>query len=104
MNNSNNNNNYNNNDIDDEMTYNKRLNNNDNSLFRFNLNIDKEYIPMINDIIRLTVIQLVAQLLFFMTNPTRNPLFSDIFIQTLFYLLIGIVVYWLIIRKIIIIN
>lgn len=87
---------------EDEPSENKELNNN--SLFRFNLNIDKEYIPMINDIIRLSVIQLVAQLLFFMTNPSKNPLFSDIFIQTLFYLLIGIVVYWLIIRKIIIIN
>lgn len=96
-------NNSNNNIIDeDEPSENKELNNN--SLFRFNLNIDKEYIPMINDIIRLSVIQLVAQLLFFMTNPSKNPLFSDIFIQTLFYLLIGIVVYWLIIRKIIIIN
>lgn len=87
----------------EEITEDKNTSNN-NSLFRFNLNIDKEYIPMINDIIRLSVIQLVAQLLFFMTNPSKNPLFSDIFIQTLFYLLIGIVVYWLIIRKLIIIN
>ena len=34
------------------------------SLLSFDLNIDKEYLPLINDIIRMSVIQIVAQFLF----------------------------------------
>lgn len=74
------------------------------SLLSFDLNIDKEYLPLINDVIRMSVIQIVAQLLFVMANPSHNSMFSETFIQTLFFLLIGIAVYWLIIRKVITIN
>lgn len=74
------------------------------SLLSFDLNIDKEYIPLINDIIRMSVIQIVAQFLFCLSNPSQNSMFGETFIQTLFFLLIGIVVYWLIIRKVVIIN
>jgi len=70
------------------------------SLFEIELDIDKEYLPMINDLVRMGVIQLVAQFLFSIT--TSEKFFSQIFLQTLFYLLIGIGVYWLIMRKIII--
>lgn len=75
-----------------------------NSLFSLDLNIDKEYIPLINDIIRMSAIQIVAQLLFCLSNPSQNSMFSEAFIKTLFFLLIGISVYWLIIRKVVIIN
>ena len=74
------------------------------SLLSFDLNIDKEYLPLINDVIRMSVIQIVAQLLFVMANPSQKSMFSETFIQTLFFLLIGIAVYWLIIRKVITIN
>ena len=74
------------------------------SLLQFDLNIDKEYIPLINDILRMSVIQIVAQFLFYLANPKNNPMFGETFIQTLFFLLIGIIVYWVIIRKIVIIN
>lgn len=74
------------------------------SLLSFDLNIDKEYLPLINDIIRMSVIQIVAQFLFVLSNPSQNSMFGETFIQTLFFLLIGIAVYWLIIRKVIVIN
>jgi len=74
------------------------------SLLQFNLNIDKEYIPLINDVIRMSVIQIVAQMLFYFANPKNNRMFGEIFLQTLFFLIIGIIVYWLIIRKIVIIK
>lgn len=74
------------------------------SLLSFDLNIDKEYLPLINDIIRMSVIQIVAQLLFCFANPSQNSIFGETFIQTLFFLIIGIIVYWLIIRKIVILN
>lgn len=74
------------------------------SLLKFDLNIDKEYIPLINDIIRMSVIQIVAQFLFYIANPKSNPMFGLTFIQTFFFLIIGIIVYWLVIRKLVIIN
>jgi hypothetical protein len=74
------------------------------SLLSFDLNIDKEYLPLINDIIRMSVIQIVAQFLFVLSNPSQNSMFGETFIQTLFFLLIGIAVYWLIIRKVVVIN
>lgn len=74
------------------------------SLLSFDLNIDKEYLPLINDVIRMSVIQIVAQFLFVLSNPSQNSMFGETFIQTLFFLLIGIAVYWLIIRKVVVIN
>ena len=72
------------------------------SLFLVNLDVNKEYLPAINDMIRMGVIQIVAQFLFYATNSTQNPFFSLIFLQTLSYILIGILVYWLVIRRIVI--
>ena len=74
------------------------------SLWQINLNIDDEYKPMINDVYRMFIIQIVAQILFCFTDPINNSLFEESFIQTLFYILLGICTYWLVIKKILIIN
>ena len=73
-----------------------------NSLYKINLDVDKEYIPMVNDLIRMSIIQIVAQTLFFFISPERVSLISGTFIKTLIFICIGIAVYWLIVRKIII--
>ena len=72
-----------------------------NSLYEINLDIDKEYIPMINDIVRMSIIQVVAQLLFYIGNP-HTTLLNAVFIKTLIFIIIGIITYWLLIRKLII--
>ena len=71
------------------------------SLFKIDLNVDKEYIPLINDLIRMSVIHIVTQLLL---NISSNEGFDMHFIQTVFYVLLSICIYWLIIRKLIIIE
>lgn len=71
------------------------------SLFKIDLNIDKEYIPLINDLVRMGVIHIITQLLF---NISNNESFNLQFIQTIFFVLLGICVYWLVIRKIVIIE
>jgi len=71
------------------------------SIFQLHLNLPVEYVPMINDISRVAIIQIVAQILFYIANPIENPFWSVPFIQTIFFLLIGVLVYWLIIRKIV---
>ena len=71
------------------------------SLFKIDLNVDKEYIPLINDLLRMGVIHIVTQLLL---NISSNETFDMQFVQTIFYVLLSICIYWLIIRKIIIIE
>ena len=72
-----------------------------NALFHYELPFDKEYLPLINDLIRMAAIQVTAQLLHCSRTPDAN-FFSSGFIQMLSFVLLGIGVYWLIIRKIII--
>ena len=72
------------------------------SLYKINLDIDKEYIPMINDLVRMGIIQIVAQTLFYMISPDKISLISGAFLKTLIFICIGIAVYWLLVRKIII--
>ena len=72
------------------------------SLYKINLDIDKEYIPMINDLVRMGIIQIVAQTLFYMISPDKISLISGAFLKTLIFICIGIAVYRLLVRKIII--
>ena len=72
------------------------------SLYKIDLNIDKEYIPMVNDLTRMTIIQVVAQTLFYLISPGTISLLSASFIKTLIFICIGIAVYWLIVRKVVI--
>jgi len=72
------------------------------SLYTIHLDLDAQYIPMINDLLRIFTIQIVAQLMFGLTR--KGPSFSflsEIFLQTLVFLLLGVLVYWLCIHKII---
>lgn len=74
------------------------------SLIQLDLNIDKEYIPVINDVLRMVVIQVVAQMLFVMASKDNERFFSEIFLQTLFFIVMGVLAYWLIVRKILVIQ
>ena len=71
------------------------------SIFNINLDIDKEYIPFLNDIIRMTIIHLVAHVLYAITNPVATPLFNGAFMTSVLFVLTGVAVYWLVIQKIV---
>ena len=70
------------------------------SLFRIRLNLPLEIMPMLNDLIRMACIQFVAQFMFYMMN-SGEAMFSVMFVQTLCFLLLGVLVYWLIIHKLV---
>ena len=55
---------------------------------------------MLNDLVRMGVIQLIVQMLFSVVNPTENPFFSTLFLQTIGFVMIGVLVYWLIVRSV----
>ena len=69
-------------------------------LFEWVLDLDPAYFPMLNDAVRMGVIQLVVQFLFFAVNPAENPFFSTIFLQTIGFVVVGVLVYWLLVRNI----
>lgn len=57
----------------------------------------KEY-PVVYDIIRLVTIQVVTQLLFVVNNNDVS-FFNVTFIKTLVFLSLGVLTYWLVIKK-----
>jgi len=63
---------------------------------------NKEYIDFINDIIRMITIQIVIQFLFYINNPNQMKFFTIEFILLLIYVILGVCVYWLIIKKLVI--
>jgi len=69
------------------------------SLFKVSLDDNKEYKPLIEDIIRFSTIQIVTHIFICITNFEAD-LFDPNFFQTLFFLVVSIVVYWLIVKKI----
>ena len=74
------------------------------SIYTFDLDIDKEYIPAINDMMRMFIIQLVVNIMFYVSNPKENALLNETFLETLLYILLGVMTYWIIIKKIILIK
>ena len=71
------------------------------SIYNFDLDIDKEYIPAINDMIRMFIIQLVVNIMFYVSYPKENALLNETFLETLLYILLGVMTYWLIIKKVV---
>ena len=62
---------------------------------------NKEYLPMIEDITRMLTIQVILQFLYFI-NTDDTPFFSWDFILLLVYVALGVCVYWLIIKRVLI--
>lgn len=62
---------------------------------------DQDTINFINDIVRMTTIQIFIQFLFFINNPTEVVFFSIDFILLVIYIILGVCVYWLVINKLI---
>ncbi len=57
-----------------------------------------EFKPMLYDILRTITIQIIAQLLFSINNPSISFL-NNTFIQSSIYLCIGVIVFWLIVYR-----
>ena len=74
---------------------------NPNTLFKISQYVDKEYIEYIEDLIKILLIQINLRFMYFMKNPNENVFFTYDIIEMLLYVIIGVSVYWLIIKKII---
>ena len=69
-----------------------------NVIYEIPINIDKDNLIIINDIIRMSTIQIIAHILFSITDPSVNFL-STLFIKTLIFIIIGVATYWLFVKK-----
>ena len=69
-----------------------------NTFYNFKLDLEPNIIDMIYDILRMSTIQLVTQTTFYMNNSSLS-LFSETFIKTFIFINFGIIVYYLLIRK-----
>ena len=68
------------------------------SLYKFNISINKKNKHMINDIIRMVTIQVMTQFLFVINNNSVS-FFNMTFFKTTIFICLSIVIYWLIIRR-----
>jgi hypothetical protein len=64
-------------------------------------NFGKEYIPMVEDIMRMLVLQMFVQFMMVLRNPSENSMFDPSFIEMLLYIILGLCVYWLVLKKLV---
>ena len=62
---------------------------------------NKQYLDMINDVVRMLTIQFMIQFLYFI-NGSSEAFFSVDFILLMFYVVLGVCVYWLVIKKLVV--
>jgi hypothetical protein len=63
-------------------------------------NIGEEYIPLMDDVTRMITLQVIIQLMLSLRDSNEYPFFSQQFFELLFYIVLGLMTYWLIIRKV----
>ena len=61
--------------------------------------IGEEYIPLVQDVSRMITLQIIIQFMLFLRDSDHYPFFSESFFELLFYIILGLMFYWLVIRK-----
>lgn len=74
------------------------------ALVEIDIPLSDEYIPYFEDLIRVVIIQIMTQYLFYMYNSVDYPFFNEVFFLTMIFLMLGVSVYWLVIKKIFILK
>ena len=61
-----------------------------------------DYVPMANDILRMVCIQIAIQLMMVLSGVGPAVFFSTGFLLLVFYTALGVMLYWLAVRKIVV--
>lgn len=72
--------------------------------FSVTTQLGEEYKPFVEDLIRMFIIQIVYQIMFVIRSPNTFSIFDGDFIEALFYLCIGVCVYWLVFKKLVVLK
>lgn len=60
---------------------------------------NKEYIPLIEDVSRMVIVQLTIQFLYYINSKDGESFFSVDFLLLIIYIVLGVCIYWLIYKK-----
>ena len=71
------------------------------SLYVVNVS-NKDYLDLINDIVRMTTIQFIIQFLLYVNGAQDSVLISVDFFLLILYIILGVCVYWLVIKKLVV--
>lgn len=63
---------------------------------------NSEYVGLVEDILRMVVIQTTIQFLYFINSNGGIPFFSADFFLLITYVVLGVCVYWLVFKKLIV--
>ena len=74
-----------------------------NPLYRIELDVDNNTITMINDLIRMFTMQVVVQIMFYSRHDNVD-LWSNIFLENLLFILLGLFIYWFVFNRFVIFN
>jgi len=60
-----------------------------------------EYVSLVEDIVRMVIIQFTIQFLYYINNPSSFPFLSTDFVLLVLYIVLGVCVYWLVFKKLV---
>tara|TARA_Y100000389_G_scaffold17602_1_gene15356 strand:- start:1682 stop:1954 length:273 start_codon:yes stop_codon:yes gene_type:complete len=66
-----------------------------------NLDMNDYNLLALNDIMRMFIIQLVVQVLFFLRND-KVELFSTVFLENTLFILLGVLIYWMVFNNVVV--
>jgi hypothetical protein len=78
--------------------------NGDDSLYIIKVsdNLGNEFIPYINELIKMVTIQFLIQFMLFLKTPKLSIIFNFEFLEILTYIVLGLSLYWFAVKKLII--
>lgn len=59
----------------------------------------KEYVPFVEDLLRMVILQTVIHFMYAMRDPCITPFFCTAYIELLLYVILGVSAYWLLFKK-----
>ena len=63
--------------------------------------VGDEYVPLVDDTMRMLTLQIIIQFMLMLRSPREYSMFSENFFELLFYIVLGLMTYWLVIRKLV---
>ena len=63
--------------------------------------VGDEYVPLVDDTMRMLTLQIIIQFMLMLRSPKEYSMVSESFFELLFYIILGLMTYWLVIRKLV---
>ena len=64
-------------------------------------NVGNEYVPLVDDTLRMLTLQIIIQFMLSLRDSKEYSMLSEGFFELLFYIVLCLMFYWLVIRKLV---